>query len=88
MQDLSLKKRRLLLKIIFSLFFTTSLFCQTTKEVFEINYYGIEAANLESNMAKMISDLYYTQLCELQNYTIIDKILNHLLTKKKHCDII
>lgn len=73
MQDLSLKKRRLLLKIIFSLFFTTSLFCQTTKEVFEINYYGIEASNLESNMAKMISDLYYTQLCELQNYTIIDK---------------
>ncbi|MBO5482538.1 MAG: hypothetical protein J5978_04365 [Spirochaetaceae bacterium] len=24
-------------------------------------------------MAKMISDLYYTQLCELQNYTILDK---------------
>lgn len=73
MHDLSLKKRRFLLKIIFSLFFATNLFGQTSDQIIEINYYGIEASNLESNMAKMISDLYYTQLCELQNYTILDK---------------
>ncbi len=68
-----MKKRRFLLKIIFSLFFATNLFGQTSDQIIEINYYGIEASNLESNMAKMISDLYYTQLCELQNYTILDK---------------
>ena len=68
-----MKKRRFLLKIIFSLFFATNLFGQTSDQIIEINYFGIEASNLESNMAKMISDLYYTQLCELQNYTILDK---------------
>lgn len=72
-----MKKRRFLLKTVFFLFFNVILFGQqqvnSQNNLIEINYFGIQATNLESNMAKMISDLYYTQLCELQNYIIIDK---------------
>ena len=72
-----MKKRRFLLKIVFFLLFNVILFGQqqvnSQNNLIEINYFGIQATNLESNMAKMISDLYYTQLCELQKYIIIYK---------------
>ena len=38
-----------------------------------IDYFGIVAAGVDDNMSKMTSDLYYTQLCEINGYTVNDK---------------
>ncbi|MCR4953699.1 MAG: hypothetical protein K6A43_06435 [Treponema sp.] len=38
-----------------------------------IDYYGINSDQLDSNIAKMTSDLYYTQLSELNNFSVNDK---------------
>lgn len=38
-----------------------------------IDYYGIISSEIDTNMAKMTSDLFYAQLSELQNYSINDK---------------
>lgn len=55
--------------ILFSLTIT-SLFAE---ERYSIDYYGIVATEIDSNMSKMTSDLYYTQLCEINNFIINDK---------------
>lgn len=55
--------------ILFSLFLTSYLFSQEIK----IDYYGIVSDDLDSNMAKMTSDLYFTQLCEVNNFSITDR---------------
>lgn len=38
-----------------------------------IDYYGIVSTEIDENMSKMTSDLYYTQLTEINNFTITDK---------------
>ena len=43
------------------------------EETYNIDYYGIVSQEIDNNMAKMTSDLYYTQLSELPNYTVYDK---------------
>ena len=55
--------------ILFSLIIT-SFFAE---ERYSIDYYGIVATEIDSNMSKMTSDLYYTQLCEINNFVINDK---------------
>ncbi|MBO4857191.1 MAG: hypothetical protein J5527_01580 [Treponema sp.] len=55
--------------ILFSLTIT-SFFAE---ERYSIDYYGIVATEIDSNMSKMTSDLYYTQLCEINNFVINDK---------------
>ena len=40
---------------------------------YTIDYFGIVAAGVDDNMSKMTSDLYYTQLCEINSYTVNDK---------------
>ena len=40
---------------------------------YSIDYYGIVADGVDDNMSKMTSDLYYTQLCEINSYTVQDK---------------
>lgn len=40
---------------------------------YSIDYYGIVADEVDDNMSKMTSDLYYTQLCEINTYTVEDK---------------
>ena len=40
---------------------------------YSIDYFGIVAPGIDDNMSKMTSDLYYTQLCEINGYTINDK---------------
>lgn len=40
---------------------------------YNIDYYGIVSTEIDSNMAKMTSDLYYTQLTEINNFNISDK---------------
>ena len=55
--------------VLFSLIIT-SFFAE---ERYSIDYYGIVATEIDSNMSKMTSDLYYTQLCEINNFVINDK---------------
>ena len=49
--------------------FTAPLFSQK----YSIDYFGIVASGIDDNMSKMTSDLYYTQLCEINSYTVNDK---------------
>ena len=57
--------------IILVLFITgTPLFSESK---YQIDYYGIVADGVDDNMSKMTSDLYYTQLCEINSYTVQDK---------------
>ena len=63
------KKKLLLILSLLNLFLLTSGFAQQYK----IDYFGISAAEVDPNMLKMTSDLYYTQLCEIQNFTVTDK---------------
>jgi hypothetical protein len=53
----------------------TLLFCAAVcaQSKYSIDYYGIIADGVDDNMSKMTSDLYYTQLCEINNYTVSDK---------------
>jgi hypothetical protein len=66
---LNRKKKLLLILSLLNLFLLTSGFAQQYK----IDYFGISAAEVDPNMLKMTSDLYYTQLCEIQNFTVTDK---------------
>lgn len=65
-------------KIKFTIFvllitFSFGLSAQKSNDSLKIiNYYGLIASDLDSNMSKMTSDLYYTQLCEIQDLNIID----------------
>jgi hypothetical protein len=51
------------------------IFCAFFSEAqtFEIDYCGIFSEALDQNMAKLTSDLYYTQLSEIQNFSVVDK---------------
>lgn len=40
---------------------------------YNIDYYGIVSSEIDSNMSKMTSDLYYTQLSEINNFSVEDK---------------
>ena len=60
---------KLKIHIFLFLFLTAEIFAQN----YNIDYYGIVATNIDSNMAKMTSDLYFTQLSEIQNFTVNDK---------------
>ena len=64
-----MKNKKFILKTLFFIFFSFSLFAQNFNT---IDYYGIVCTEIDPNMAKMTSDLYYTQLTELQNFSIND----------------
>lgn len=57
--------------------FHTTAFSQTK---YLIDYFGIVAAGVDDNMSKMTSDLYYTQLCEINGYTVNDKRIGIRMT--------
>lgn len=40
---------------------------------YTIDYFGIVGNGIDDNMSKMTSDLYYTQLSEINSYTVNDK---------------
>ena len=61
--------KKLIYLQIFLFIFSAGLFAQS----YNIDYYGIVAQSLDNNMAKMTSDLYYTQLSEISNFTVYDK---------------
>ena len=52
------------------LFFTLPVYSQSK---YTIDYFGIIADGVDDNMSKMTSDLYYSQLCEINTYTVNDK---------------
>ncbi len=60
--------KKLVLTVLF-LTFISSCFAQK----YSIDYFGIVATGVDDNMSKMTSDLYYTQLCEINSYTVQDK---------------
>ena len=49
----------------------TAFFCPAHE--FEIDYCGIFSEDLDMNMAKLTSDLYYTQLSEIQGFSVTDR---------------
>jgi len=58
-----------------SLFITFMIFlnCMFAETVWNIDFYGVSSNDLDKNMASMTSDLYYTQLCEIKNFSVTDK---------------
>ena len=63
------KKTEKLILSIFLIFIPYLIFAQT----YNIDYYGIVSTEIDANMAKMTSDLYYTQLTEINNFSAKDK---------------
>ena len=61
--------------LIFSI--TTILNAQGT---IKIDYYGVVAGEVDQNMYKMTSDLYYAQLCEIPSFSVQDKRADIQLT--------
>lgn len=58
------------LTILAVLFFSLqSAICQP----YNIDYYGIVSSEIDDNMAKMLSDLYYTQFQEISSFEVTDK---------------
>lgn len=56
--------------ILAVLFFSLqSAICQP----YNIDYYGIVSSEIDDNMAKMLSDLYYTQFQEISSFYVTDK---------------
>lgn len=48
---------------------------------YKIDYYGVVSTDIDANMYKMTSDLYYTQLCEINLFTVQDKRTDEPLSK-------
>lgn len=64
------KKHKFFLTFLFILcLFSVKIWSQK----YNIDYYGIVSTDLDANMAKMTSDLYFTQLSEINNFKVTDK---------------
>lgn len=61
--------RKLKTAIFLFLFFIPQFWAQS----YSIDYYGIVSTEVDQNMSKMTSDLYFTQLGEIQNFSVTDK---------------
>lgn len=62
-------------KKLFALIISVCLFNipAFSQSKYTIDYFGIVANGVDDNMSKMTSDLYYTQLCEINDYSVNDK---------------
>ncbi len=49
---------------------------------YSIDYYGIVSTEIDANMSKMTSDLYFTQLSEINNFTVSDKRTSPSLSER------
>lgn len=70
-------KKSIILSIILILF-SVKLLAQS----YNIDYYGIVSTEIDANMSKMTSDLYYTQLSEINNFSVSDKRTSSSLTAR------
>ena len=62
--------------------FSLPMFSQS----YNIDYYGIVSTEIDANMSKMTSDLYYTQLSEINNFSISDKRTSPSLAERPDAD--
>ena len=60
-------------KCLIVLTFLLFLNILSAENIWYIDYYGVSSKDLDKNMAEMTSDLYYTQLCEIKNFSVNDK---------------
>ena len=70
-------KRTVLLSILILLF----SFCLSAQS-YKIDYYGIVSNEIDANMSKMTSDLYFTQLSEINNFSVQDKRTTPCLSER------
>lgn len=59
--------------IFLTFIFFLNLCCLFGESNWSIDFYGVSSEDLDKNMAEMTSDLYYTQLCEIKNFSVSDK---------------
>lgn len=71
-------------KKILAVTFVFASFCLPafSQKILHIDYYGIVSTDIDDNMAKMTSDLYFSQLNELNSYQISDKRKETLLSSE------
>ena len=62
---------------------TLQLYAQS----YSIDYYGIVSTEIDSNMSKMTSDLYYTQLSEINNFSVEDKRTTPSLSERPDAEV-
>lgn len=74
-------KNRFSKKSTFLSLFLFLIFQSLNAQTYNIDYYGIVSTEIDSNMSKMTSDLYYTQLSEINNFTVLDKRTSQNLTE-------
>lgn len=76
-----LKKSTLIAILLF--FFNAVLIAQS----YTIDYYGIVSTEIDANMSKMTSDLYYTQLSEISNFSVSDKRTSPSLSERPDASV-
>ena len=78
--EVSLERFKRVLKTcsIILIFSLTSVL--SAQSVIKIDYWGVVASEVDANMYKMTSDLYYTQLCEIPLFSVTDKRSDKQLT--------
>lgn len=67
------------LTIFFLIFANALLFSQ--ERFYNIDYYGVVSAEIDANIYKMTSDLYFTQLSEIDSLSVTDKRKEETLVK-------
>lgn len=72
-------KVKFLSLLIFLILLAAPFFGQ---ETYSLDYYGVISSEIDSNIYKMTSDLYYTQLCEIDDLIVSDMRTNQNLTKE------
>ncbi len=60
---------------------------QLYTQSYSIDYYGIVSTEIDSNMSKMTSDLYYTQLSEINNFSVEDKRTTPSLSERPDAEV-
>jgi len=65
----NLQVKKISVFIFFTILFPIFIIAQN----YNIDYYGVVSTEIDSNMSKMTSDLYYTQLSEINNFSVSDK---------------
>ena len=75
-----MKKENIRLLTFFIILIFAKVFCYS-QETYSIDYYGVVSSEIDSNIYKMTSDLYYTQLSEINDFMVTDKRTNTALTQ-------
>lgn len=74
-------KLRLNQKFVYIFLFLFISISRLNAQSYNIDYYGIVSQDIDSNMAKMTNDLFYTQLTEINSFSVADKRTDTLLSQ-------